>query len=120
MDLPIPTEKLYDLTFLEEMDDKQYLLEMLNLLVTEIPMDLTAMKEGAEAGDYKTVANKAHILKSTAGIIAVTKFVAILVTIETAVKAEVDSQKLVSHVANASQIFAQVEKGLRESIALLQ
>jgi len=120
MNLHTPAEKLYDLAFLEEMDDDEYLLGMLNLLVTETPQDLDAMKQAALKGDYDTIAKKAHVLKSTAGIIHVSKFVALMVAIEVSIKEEAVTAELVSLIDNASQVFALVNNGLRDRMASLQ
>lgn len=120
MEPDISTPQLYDLSFLEQMGDNGYLLSMLNLLVTETPKDLVLMRAAALAGDNNTVSGKAHVLKSTAGIIRINKFVDLMLAIELGAKQNLGTNELLSLINMAIRLFEDVETGLRERMLALQ
>src|SRR5829696_1509230 len=87
-------EELYDLSMLEEMDDNEYVLDMLNILLLEASQELKEMKKAMLAGKADIVSQTAHKLKSSAGIIQATKFNAVLDEIETLGKKDGMSKQL--------------------------
>lgn len=106
-------EILYDLSMLEEMDDTDYLRELLTILLMEMPKDLKEMKEALTAGRIEIVCKKAHKLKSSAGVIQAKKITILLENIETIGKKGVTGKDLSFLVENAAQEYNCIEKGLK-------
>jgi HPt (histidine-containing phosphotransfer) domain-containing protein len=113
-------EDLYDLSMLEEMDDNEYLLEVLTILLNETPKDLKQMKEALRAGKALIVCQAAHKLKSSSGIIQAEKFTALLTDIEVLGKSGVVNNALISVVENAAHQYSFIEKSLKMHIAGLK
>jgi HPt (histidine-containing phosphotransfer) domain-containing protein len=76
------TEGLYDLSMLEEMDDTDYLVEVITLVLQDTPKDIKEMKEALQSGNIDIVCKKAHKLKSSAGVIQAEKLTTLLSSIE--------------------------------------
>lgn len=112
-------ENLYDLSMLEEMDDTEYLLEILTVLLNETPKDFKAMKEALQAGKTDIVCKQAHKLKSSAGIIQAEKLATILENIETIGKKGSISKELSDLIANAAYQYSCIEKELKNYTAAL-
>jgi HPt (histidine-containing phosphotransfer) domain-containing protein len=110
---PSTAEELYDLSMLEEMDDNEYVLEMLNILLLEASQELKEMKEALLAGKADIVSQTAHKLKSSAGIIQATQFNAMLDEIEALGKKVGMSKQLSYLVETAIHHYQQVEKELK-------
>jgi HPt (histidine-containing phosphotransfer) domain-containing protein len=105
-------EDLYDLSMLEEMDDIEYMLEMLTVLLMETPKDIREIKEALLAGKTEIVCQKAHKLKSSAGVIQADKLTAMLESIETIGKKGTINDELTSFVENAALQYKSIEKSL--------
>ena len=110
---------LYDLSMLEEMDDNEYLVEVLTVLLNETPKDLKQMKEGLRSGKAQIVCQAAHRLKSSSGIIQAENFTALLSDIETLGKSGVNNA-LINLVENAAYQYGIIEKSLKIHIAGLK
>lgn len=109
-------EVLYDLSMLKEMDDDEYLLEILTILLKETPKDLKEMMEALKLGNTDTICQKAHKLKSSAGIIQAKKFGTQLEAIETAGKNGIICNELISLVENATQQYTCIENLLKTQV----
>ena len=108
-----PARELYDLSMLEEMDDAEYLHEMLAILLREAPKDLKEMKEALLAGNIDLVCQKAHKLKSSAGIIQAEKLVTIVDDIEVMGKNGATFNQLLCFIDNAALEYSCIEKALK-------
>jgi HPt (histidine-containing phosphotransfer) domain-containing protein len=106
-------ESLYDLSMLEEMDDAEYLLEVIDLLLQETPKDLKALQEGIQSGKTDIVYKKAHKLKSSSGVIQAANLTSILEDIETLGKKGIINDELKSLVENAVKEYKDIEKSLK-------
>ena len=106
-------EELYDLSMLEEMDDNEYVLELLTILLQDTPVELKEMKEAVRAGKADIVCQKAHKLKSSAGIIQADKLNALLADIETMGKKGSVNNELICQVENAVNQYYRIEKALK-------
>lgn len=104
---------LYDLSMLEEMDDAEYLHEMLAILLREAPKDLKEMKEALLVGNIDLVCQKAHKLKSSAGIIQAEKLVTIVDDIEVMGKNGATFNQLLCFIDNAALEYSCIEKALK-------
>jgi HPt (histidine-containing phosphotransfer) domain-containing protein len=107
------TAGLYDLSMLEEMDDHEYVLEVLAALLQEMPGDLGEMQHALLAGNTDIVCKKAHKLKSSAGVIQAEKLTMLLGDIEAVGKKRGICDELIGLVENAARESNLIEKGLK-------
>jgi HPt (histidine-containing phosphotransfer) domain-containing protein len=106
-------DKLYDLSMLEEMDDHEYLLEMITILFSDTPKDLKEMKDALLARKLDIVCEKAHKLKGSAGVIQADKLIALLKHIEILGKKGIIDSELSALVEKAMQLYDCIEKALK-------
>ncbi|MDR3716832.1 MAG: PAS domain S-box protein [Puia sp.] len=104
-------EKPYDLALLEEMDDKEYLLDMLNLFLTNMPVQLEELVQASGRQDFDKVFSVAHKLKGTAGMLRTQALMDQLVRIETGSRERMDTSGM---VRRAADLFTQLEGLLQE------
>jgi HPt (histidine-containing phosphotransfer) domain-containing protein len=107
-------EDLYDLSMLEEMDDIEYLQEMLTTVLQEVPKDLKEMQQALQTGNIDMVCKQAHKIKSSSGVIQAEKLTAILEEIETAGKKGAAVSELNQLIENAVQQYSRIEKALKK------
>lgn len=110
---------LYDLSLLEALDGDDYLLEMLDILLSDIPKDVKEMKDAATAGRKDVICTKAHKLKSSAAIIQAATLALLLEEIEAQGKKESTGNELNQMIDKAIELFSQIEKGLKLDAAKL-
>ena len=111
---------LYDLTMLEEMDDAEYLLEILDLLLQETPKDLKELQEALNLGEADIVYKKAHKLKSSSGVIQAKNLTNLLGDIENLGKKGIINDELKSLVAHAEAEYRYIEKSLKKYVTELR
>ena len=109
-------EGLFDLSILAEMDDHEYLLEMIDVFLWEAGKELKEMKEALRAGNDHIVYQKAHKVKSNAGIIQANKLTEILDDIELLGKKGGNKNELTPLVENAVDQYLLVEKALKKYV----
>ena len=83
------TPMCYSLSMLEEMNDNNYLLEMLNAYLNLLPKQLNEMKEKAAAKDFRNLSMAAHTVKGSLGLLQAQVLVSALTTIEQQAKKEI-------------------------------
>ena len=115
----LSTGALYDLSLLEDLDGDDYLLELLQILLSEVPKDIKEMKAAAMAGKVDVICTKAHKLKSSAAIIQADGLVLLLENIEACGKKELKGNELNQMIGTAVDIFSQIETGLKNDAAKL-
>lgn len=115
----LSTVALYDLSLLEELDGDEYLLEMLQILLQEVPKDIKEMKDAAVAGRGDVICTKAHKLKSSAAIIQAEHLAQLLGDIEAFGKTEPAGKELNQMIDTAIDLFSQIESGLKMDAAKL-
>lgn len=106
-------EKLYDLTMLESMDDKDYLVEIISIFLSETPRELKEMHLAAIAKKAGIVSGKAHKLKSNSGILEAYTFTAILQQVETRAKSENQPEEVIKLVEAAQNEYLKIERSLK-------
>ncbi len=106
-------DNMYDLTMLEEMDDTEYLLDVLTTLLKETPTDLKGMKDALQAGKIDIVCKQAHKLKSSAGVIQAEKLTTLLADIEAMGKKGAINNELICLVEYAMHEYGRIEKALK-------
>jgi len=110
--LAVP-KNFYDLSMLEEMEDNEYLLEVLTVLLNEMPADIKGMKQAAQEGKTDTVCKKAHKLKGSAGVIQAEKLITMLEEIEAIGKKGTINGEMNSFLEIAAQEYNSIEKSLK-------
>ncbi|PJJ76792.1 PAS domain S-box-containing protein [Thermoflavifilum aggregans] len=59
----------YDLSTLRELDDDQYLLEVLDLFLQTAPLSMDEIEKAYQQNDFESLREKAHRLKSSLGLL---------------------------------------------------
>jgi len=111
---------LYDLSMLEEMDDAEYVLEVLDLLLQETPKDLKELQEAFNAGKADVVYKKAHKLKSSSGVIQAENLTSLLEDIEALGKKGITNDELKGLVEHAVKEYRDIEKSLKDYVETLR
>ncbi len=104
---------LYDLSMLEEMDDHEYLLEILTIFLSETSGDFKEMKHALQQGRVECVCKKAHKIKGSASVIQAAKLAMLVADIENMGKKGPINEELISLVEKASQEYSSIEKELK-------
>jgi len=112
------TEKLYDLSLLEEMDDNEYIIEIVSIFLNETPKELAEMQKAAISGNIAMVCNKAHKLKSSTGLIQANGLLQILKNIEETANSS-SADELIKLVKTAVAKYKTIETSLREHLQIL-
>ncbi|MES2893850.1 MAG: Hpt domain-containing protein [Bacteroidota bacterium] len=79
--------KLFDLSFLEQMDDQAFIIQVINLYLQDTASDLETMRNDFSAGDLDSVYKTAHKLKSSTGMLQANGLFGILEKTEKTAKA---------------------------------
>lgn len=113
------TEELYDLSMLEEMEDNEYMAEVLNIFLKETPEELKEMNQALNKGNNDIIATKAHKIKGSAGVIQANKLIELLIKIETIAKKGIQSSELKSLVDNTRLLYSNIELSLQKHLKAL-
>lgn len=80
-------QKLFDLSLLEEMEDNEYLSDVLGIFLSKTPDELNKLQEACTSDQFDIVYSIAHKLKSSAGLLQAELYMVVLIKIEEAAKA---------------------------------
>jgi HPt (histidine-containing phosphotransfer) domain-containing protein len=105
---------------LEEMDDKEYLAEVLDIFLSESPKILEEMKAALQAGKTDVICKKAHMLKGSAGIIQAENLTSLLADIELIGKKGVINNELICLVDIAFYQYNILDGALRMYLEALK
>jgi two-component system, NarL family, invasion response regulator UvrY len=81
-----PAKKAFDLTLVEEMDDNEYLSDVLGLFLAKTQGELNELQEACTSMQFDTVYKMAHKLKSGVGLFGAGNLMDLLIRIESAAK----------------------------------
>jgi HPt (histidine-containing phosphotransfer) domain-containing protein/FixJ family two-component response regulator len=109
-------EKMYDLQMLEQMDDNDYLLEILSIFLDETPRELKEMHKAALSNKLSIVSAKAHKLKSSSGLLEANKLTKILAQLEQDVRSESVCSEIVKLVEAAQCEYKKIENALQAHV----
>jgi PAS domain S-box-containing protein len=109
-------EPLYDLSLLEELDDKNALLDVLMLFFESTPDDMKTLELLAKEDRIPELYKMAHKLKSAVAMIQSLQLRDLLKTIETNAKEEKNIPETKQMVKQAVELFYKVEKSLRKKM----
>ena len=109
-------ENLYDLSMLEEMDDNEYMVEMLTIYLTETPGELKEIREALTTGRTEIISKKAHKLKNSAGVLQANNLIQMLTEIEAIAKSGKVNEELVVLIADVHREHKNIEYGLKKDL----
>lgn len=112
-------QKLYDLSFLEQMDDKTFLIQVIELYLQDTEKDLEEMEQAFDAGVLDTVYKTAHKLKSSTGMLQANDLYAVLEQTEQAAKHGGPGNEIAALINNAKKQFDRLKTGLAEELKML-
>ena len=115
----IKDQKLFDLSFLEEMDGNNFIAEVLTLFIRETEEDLAEMKLACDRGAFDTVCNLAHKLKGSTGMIQANTLWMFLQQIEDLASSDKKAE-VADHVLKASLEFDRLKAALQQFLKELQ
>ena len=107
-------ESLYDLSILEEMDDKEYIVEIVSMFLRDTPGELKEIKAALTAGNTEVVYKKAHKLKSSAGILQAQHLINLLTDLERIAKTEKIDADLSILLENVQRQYKDLEQALQQ------
>jgi CheY-like chemotaxis protein len=109
------SEALFDLSILEEMDDDEYLEEILTLFLDNTPAELQALKEAVAAQQPGKVYAIAHKLKSSIGLVKANGLLQLITGIEQMAKTG-SNEGIALLVESSSTAFKKIEVPLRDRL----
>jgi PAS domain S-box-containing protein len=112
-------EKLFDLGLLEEMDENEYVSDILSVFLDTTPRELNELKEACISNEFDTVYKMAHKLKSSAGLLQATFLLNILTKLEETAKAK-NNDELPKLAALANREYKKIETPLKEHLKNIQ
>jgi PAS domain S-box-containing protein len=107
--------ELFDLTMLEELDDNEYLSQMIEIFLSMTAVELTEMEKQLDADEFENIYKNAHKLKSSTGLMKADKLFRVLVTIEEAAKIK-NKMELSVLIPKAVYAFHELENPLKENL----
>lgn len=103
------SEKLYDLSLLEGLDDKDSLLDVLNLFLENTPAQMTELSALAEAADWDALYQLAHKLKGALAMLQASFIAELLGQIESDARERKDIDQIGHKVASVCSLFEQMK-----------
>jgi CheY-like chemotaxis protein len=112
-------ENLFDLSLLHEMDDNEYVSEILTIFLNNTPKELNELKEACISNKFDACYQTAHKLKSGAGLLQAKPLLNILIKIEEIARAG-KSEGLQILTEQAREEYKKVEIKLKEHLRDIQ
>ncbi len=105
-------EKLYDLSLLEGLDDKESLLDVLNLFLENTPAQVKELMSLAELQEWGPLSKLAHKLKGALSMLQATRISSLLGIIELNTREQKQLDQVPGQVQELQGLFEQMEKQL--------
>jgi PAS domain S-box-containing protein len=100
---------LYNLSFLNEMEDSDYFCEVLRIFLETTPVMLDEIKEGVLYENWEMVNKKSHKLKSSLGILQMNSMLAMAADIEQKAKTQVRTNQISGILKKLTEQFQLVK-----------
>ncbi|MDB5223852.1 MAG: integral rane sensor hybrid histidine kinase [Chitinophagaceae bacterium] len=110
-----PNNNLFDLSLLEEMDDNEYVSEILTMFLNNTPNELNELQNTCTYNQFDAAYKMAHKLKSSAGLLKATILLDVLIKIEETAKAE-KQEDLVKLAEKAIKEYKKIEPQLQKHL----
>ncbi len=105
-------EKLYDLSLLEGLDDKESLLDVLNLFMENTPNQIKELIDLGNTDQYDEIYKLAHKLKGALAMLQALRISALLGTIEADARERRETDKIREKIGEVSHLFNQMQQQL--------
>jgi PAS domain S-box-containing protein len=115
---PSANQKLFDLSILEEMDDNEYISEILNVYLKNCPGELAELRQACNAKNYDFVFKMAHKIKGSTSLLKSDNLLRILAKMEEFAKAEI-SEGLAKLSEQANEEFGKLSVQLKDYLKIL-
>ncbi|MDQ6764434.1 MAG: PAS domain S-box protein [Bacteroidota bacterium] len=112
-------EHTFDLSLLQEMDDNEYVSEILQIFLTNTPGELREFQNAANANQFEATFKMAHKIKGSAGLLQADEMLRILSKAEEFAKAGI-KEGLPVLAQQATDEFKKMEGSLRQILKELQ
>ena len=116
---PVANTAQFDLSMLQELDDNDYLSQMIEIFLSMTPVELVEMEKQTEAGELENVYKIAHKLKSSTGLIKANMLLDVLVQIEQEAKNKTKAD-LKELIAEGLRAFSQLENPLKQELTRIK
>jgi len=110
---PSTNQKLFDLSILEEMDDDEYISEILTVYLKNCPGELAELRRACIAKDYDSVFKMAHKIKGSTSLLKSDNLLRILGKMEEFAKAQIN-EGLEKLSEQATEEFTKLSLQLKE------
>lgn len=97
--------ELYNLSLIYEMDDQEYVCEILQLFLSTTPELLAEIHEATLYENWDEVYRKAHKLKSSLGLLQMNLMLGLVATIELQAKAQQNVERIPDGLKKATELF---------------
>jgi CheY-like chemotaxis protein len=112
-------KKSFDLSLVEEMDDNEYLLDMLSVFLAKTPGEFDELRKACDSRQFEAVHSIAHKLKSSAGLFKAEQLLDLLTKIEHAAKAR-NGDGFSDLCSGLTEEFKEIEIPLLQRLASVQ
>ena len=112
--------KLFDLSFLEQMDDQAFIIQVITLYLQDTQTDLESMQQDFTRGNLEAVYKTAHKLKSSTGMLQANTLFAILEQTEKTAKAGSPTGELSNLMEAGRSEFARLKLALEAHLQQLE
>lgn len=112
-------EKLFDLSLLEEMDDVEYISEVLTIFLNNTPGELNELRRACALLQFDAVYKIAHKLKSSTGLLKANGLLHILIKMEEDSRLE-KNEGLVAMADLANEEYKKIEFPIKEYLKNIQ
>ncbi|MEO6406326.1 MAG: PAS domain S-box protein [Ferruginibacter sp.] len=109
------SEALFDLSILEEMDDDEYVEEILTLFLNNTPTELLALKAAAEEDEAGNIYTIAHKLKSSVGLLKANALLQLITQIEDIARTG-STEEISGLVESAFRAYEKIEGPLQKHL----
>ncbi len=105
-------EKLYDLSLLEGLDDKESLLDVLDLFLENTPNQISELMQLGKTDQFDDIYKLAHKLKGALAMLQASRISELLGKIEADARERKETDKILEKITEASRLFDQMQKQL--------
>ncbi|MES2331655.1 MAG: PAS domain S-box protein [Bacteroidota bacterium] len=112
--------KLYDLSLLEELEDKKYVYDMILFFLENVTGDIVQLSSLCEKEDWQGLYKMAHKIKGAAGMLQSKQLTELLAKIESDAKETTGIDTIGSKVKEAVRLFAALDQQLQEELKTLK
>ncbi len=112
-------EHLFNLSLLQEMDDNEYVCDILQIFLNNTPGELLELQQAANVNQFDATYKMAHKLKSSAGLLQANELLRILSKMEEFAKAEI-REGLPVLAQQASDEYKKIEVQLKVILKNIQ